>query len=123
MPVARHSLQHLRRKTFVLRAENESVARFERRFRVSARARRFHNEGPRVAQRREALVDIDMRAHFGQRVVIEAGATHGLQADVESERLHQVERAPGVGAQANDVARIRRNLGLDEDDVKHGALL
>jgi len=33
--------------------------------------------------------------------------------------FNQVERCPSVGAQANDIARVRRNFRLEQNNIKH----
>ena len=37
----------------------------------------------------------------------------------EPKRLHQMERGTSRETKAADIARVRWNLGLDQDDVKH----
>ena len=39
---------------------------------------------------------------------------------LEPQRPHQMQLRAGIGAQADGVARVGRNLGADEDDVEHG---
>jgi hypothetical protein len=34
-----------------------------------------------------------------------------------------MQGAAGVGCQANDVARVGWNFGVDEDDVKHASIV
>jgi hypothetical protein len=53
-------------------------------------------------------------------MVIKACTSHVLVIHRKSQGLHQVQRAAGVGRQADHVARIGRDFGLNEDDVKHG---
>jgi hypothetical protein len=40
----------------------------------------------------------------------------------KSEGLDQVQAASGDGAQADYVARIGRDLGLEQDDIEHGGV-
>ena len=82
---------------------------------------------PRVADReparpadalhafRKALPDL----HVRELLIVQARAAHGLLVDVEAERRDQVQARAGVGAQADHVAGVRRDLGLVQDDVKH----
>jgi hypothetical protein len=50
--------------------------------------------------------------------VVESGALELAIVDSKAERLDEVERAARRGAEARDVPRVRRDLGLDEDDVQ-----
>ena len=52
-------------------------------------------------------------------VVVQPRALQQAVLHREAERLHEVQRAAGVRRQADHVARVRRDLGLDEDDVEH----
>ncbi len=60
--------------------------------------------------------------HFDGReiVIVEPGSLQALVVQAESQRFHQVQRRAGVRAQADHIARIRRNLGLEQHDVEHG---
>ena len=71
--------------------------------------------GQRGARRREVVVHV----HGGQFVVVEAGAAHRLAVQAKSQRLHQVQLTTGVGREPNQVAGVRRNLRLEDDDVEH----
>lgn len=55
----------------------------------------------------------------GEFVIIQPGATQLPIVELETQRLHQMQVNAGVGAEANNVAGIRRNLWLIEDDVEH----
>ena len=59
---------------------------------------------------------LDDPGHFP---VIEPGATHAGRVESESERVNQMQRRPDVGAKADHIARIRRNLRLIQDQVEH----
>jgi len=52
-------------------------------------------------------------------MVIEPGAPHFRRIQVESQRPDQMQRRADIGAQPDDVAGIRRNFGLIEDQVEH----
>ncbi len=123
MLLARHEIEHARCQALVLGAEEEGIPGSEGHFGIGVRASGLHDEWPSTGQRRETLVDVDMRAHVSHCVVIETGAAHRLETDVEADRLHQVQGAARVGAQADDVARVGRDLRLDEHDVEHERLL
>lgn len=53
-------------------------------------------------------------------VIVQAGASELLVAEVEAERLDQVQARAGVGAQANHIARVGRNFRLKQDDIEDG---
>ncbi len=63
---------------------------------------------------------VGVAAHVGVLVVVQPGAPHQLVVHGKAQRLDQVQRAAGVRAQADHVARVRRDFGVDEDDVEHG---
>ena len=52
-------------------------------------------------------------------MVIEAGAAQGLVVDVETQWLDKVQLGARIGAQADHVAGVGRNLGLVKDDGDH----
>ncbi|MNR67286.1 hypothetical protein D3C85_1911990 [compost metagenome] len=52
-------------------------------------------------------------------MVIQAGAAQALIVHLEAQRFDQVQLAAGIGAQADDVAGVRRNLGLEQNDMEH----
>lgn len=58
----------------------------------------------------------------GEFVVIEAGPAQVLVAEVEAERLDEMQFGAGIGAHADDVAGIGRNFRMDEDDGEHGTV-
>ena len=61
-----------------------------------------------------------MHLHRHELVIVQPRTAHPGVIDGKAQRLDQVQRATGVGAQANDIARVGRNFWLDENDVKHG---
>jgi hypothetical protein len=50
--------------------------------------------------------------------IVHAGAFEMPVRDLESERFDQVQLGSGGGAEACDVARIRWDLGLEQDDAE-----
>ncbi len=64
-----------------------------------------------------------MPVHHGELAVIEPGAPDRASIELESERLDQMQSAAGIGAQTDDVAGIRWNLWLVQDDLKHRAIV
>lgn len=63
-----------------------------------------------------------MALERGILMVIQPRATQALVIQFEADGFDQVQVAAAVGAQANDVAGIRRNFWLKKDDVKHARL-
>lgn len=53
-------------------------------------------------------------------MIIQSGAAQAFVVQLESQRFDQVQLAATVGAQADNVAGVRRNFRLIEYDVKHG---
>ena len=60
-----------------------------------------------------------MYTHIGVFVIIQAGAAQLFVIQLETERADQVQLRSSVGAQANNVAGVGRNLGLIQDYIKH----
>jgi hypothetical protein len=56
-------------------------------------------------------------------VVIQPGAAQQPVFHVEAQRLDQVQGAAGVGRQADHVAGVGRDLGVDEHDAEHGRIV
>jgi hypothetical protein len=52
-------------------------------------------------------------------VIVEARAPDARLVELEAERMHEVQRRADVGAEPDHIARVRRYLGLEQDDVKH----
>ena len=51
--------------------------------------------------------------------VVQPRPLHRLVADVEAQRLHQMEPGPGGGAGPGHVAGIGVDLGLHQHDIEH----
>ena len=60
-------------------------------------------------------MDPDLR----ERIVIQSRAAQSFVLDVEAERLHEVQCAAGIGAQADHVAGFGGNLRLEEHHIEH----
>lgn len=80
---------------------------------------RFHRKQPRISKCTQALTKICVDFDGREVVIIEPRSLQTLVVEAKPQRLHQVERRARVGAQANGIAGIRRNLRLEEHDVKH----
>ena len=101
-----------------LRTEQQRIARQEIRRRVAARTIGLEGVEPRVGQAVATNAQRRPDPHRGEFAVIETGAAQAGIIEGETQRFDQVQRAAGVGAEPDDVARVRRNLGFVEDDVK-----
>ncbi len=53
-----------------------------------------------------------MHLHRRQFVVIKAGALHFARIERKTQRLDQMQIGAGVGAEADDIARVRREFRL-----------
>lgn len=60
-----------------------------------------------------------MNPHVGELGVIHAGALQLLLRQIEAERPHQVQAAAGIGREAHDIAGVRGDFRLVEDDIEH----
>ena len=67
------------------------------------------------------MLEVDVLSNVDEVPVVDTGAPHAVLVDAKPERPDQVERRRGRGAQARDVARVRGDLRLDEDDVEGDA--
>ena len=63
-----------------------------------------------------------MHQHASPLVVVQPGTPQARIIQFEAQRPYQVECGPGVGSQADDIARVRRNFGRNQHDVKHESL-
>ena len=61
-----------------------------------------------------------MLAHHCPFVVVEAGTPQARLVQLESQRTDEVQNAAGVGAKPYNVAGVRGDFRLIEDDVEHG---
>ena len=61
--------------------------------------------------------------YAGELVVIQPGAFYASIVPGKSQGIDEVQSGTGIGAQANYVARVGRNLGTVQDDVEHGEML
>jgi CBS domain-containing protein len=71
---------------------------------------------------REAAVEAVMHPNVRERVVVKTGPAQAALIEPEAERPDQVQPCAGVGTEADDVARVRRDLGFVKRDVENGAV-
>ncbi len=60
-----------------------------------------------------------MPMHGGVFVVIEPRSAQQLVVHRKTQRLDEMQLAAGVGGQADHVAGVGRDFGVDENDAKH----
>jgi hypothetical protein len=65
------------------------------------------------------MLPAGMALNPGQVMVVEAGSFQSRVGELEPQRLNQVQDGAGIGAQADDIAGIWRNLRLIQNHVKH----
>lgn len=106
-------------KTAGLGAKQQGIASAEGRRIIAGVAARGDGEDPVGPHRFPPLFEAVILLHPGQLVIIEPGAARPRTVQLEAERMDQVQRSAGIGCQTNDVAGVRRDLRLKEDDVKH----
>src|SRR4029077_706578 len=100
--------------------EEQGIAALKARRAVRGLAARLDAEEPGARYRLEEGSDARVHPHRRELLVVEARTTHGAGGELEAERLHEMKRCTGVGCEADDIARVGRNLGLVQHDVKHG---
>ena len=114
-------LAHGLRQAAALGAEQQGVA-VAVVHRVAA-ARAAGGNAEQAARCNGAAEGVQMGVHrdIGEFVIVEAGAAQARVVELEAQRFDEMQPRAGVGAQANDVARVGRDLRLEEDDVeRHG---
>src|SRR5690606_5059612 len=68
----------------------------------------------------EAAVQTGVGLYPGVFVIIQPGTAQPLVIQLETQWLDQMQLAAGIGAQTDDVARVGRDLGLEQGDMEHG---
>ena len=66
---------------------------------------------------------VGVAQHGRVLVVVQARAAHVLVFHREAQRFDQMQGATGVGRQADDIARVGWDFGVDEDDVEHAPIV
>ena len=54
-------------------------------------------------------------------MIIQAGSAEFFIFPTKAQRLYKMEFGTGIGAKSNDVAGVRRNFRLVENDVKYSS--
>jgi hypothetical protein len=106
-------------------AEDQPVAALPRDIGERALGARGEGEASRRVRPGAADERLPRRvpSHARVLVIVQPGALQLLVVHREAERFDQVQRAAGVGGQPDHVAGVRRDLGVDEDDVEHRLLM
>jgi hypothetical protein len=63
-------------------------------------------------------IGVDTQIHHGP--VIQSGPANRFLADVEAQRLNQMEAAAGSGAGAGNIAAVLRDLRFYKHNIQHG---
>ncbi len=119
MSVGRHSIEDLRRQASSFRSKHQRVAGPECGVGIGVLGACFDAVHPHSAQLGEAGVEVIMHVHRGQLGVVEPRTSHLAACQLEAEWLHEVQRTPSIRAEADRIARVGRNLGSEQNYVKH----
>src|SRR5690606_1175924 len=106
------------RQPSCLGAEGERIARLVPHL-VVARGTARGDCKPSTPHRTQARFERIPDSYRRELRVIHARPAHCLLADIESERTNQMEVRARIRAHADDVAGVRRNFRLEENDVEH----
>src|ERR1019366_2757146 len=66
----------------------------------------------------EEVLEVDVLADVHEVPVVDPGTAHAVVVDAETQRADEVHGGGRGGAEAGDVARVGRDLRLDEDHVE-----
>ena len=112
------------RQAFGLASEDQKIAGPEMNIVVSALRFCGEEKETRVRfARPPQVVERIPELQFDFLPVIEAGPFQGAIVDGKPERLHQMQRRTGGQAEPANVAGIRRDFRLDEDDVEGNGVM
>ncbi len=115
----REPSQHGVRQAAGLRPEQQGIAIAEGRGIKAHLPTCGDCEDPAGLYRFPPLFEAVILLHPGQLVIVESGAARPRAVQLETERMDQMERRPGVGRQTNNITRVRRDFRFIKDDVKH----
>jgi len=62
---------------------------------------------------------VAMHADRGEFGIVHARTPQPVLAELEAERLYQMQPSAGVGAEPDDVAGVRRDFRVNQDDLEH----
>ena len=113
-------MQHGLGQAARLRPEEESIARFVSHVGIALRTAGGDGEEARRLHRGHEGLKVRVFVDARHLVIVEARAFHPRFRELETQRVDQVQRGARIGAQAYDIARIRRYLRLVQHDAEHG---
>ena len=64
-----------------------------------------------------------MSRHVGEFTIVQPGPAKLFIIEIEAQRADKMQSYARVGTKANDVARVRRNFGLEENDGEHRPII
>ena len=64
-----------------------------------------------------------MSSDFGEFTIIQSRPAKLLVVEIEAQPADKVQSYTRVGTKANDVARVRRNFGLEKNDGEHRPII
>lgn len=102
-----------------LRSEKQNIAGLVGDVGVRTRGVRGVREHPRGAESRPGRWQVPVHGDGRQIVVVQAGPFELGLGHVEPERAYQVQLASGAGHQANGIAGVLGDAGLEEHQSKH----
>ena len=94
------------------------VARPQIGLQVRARPDRAEEAQSRVRMGVDEVRNVEVLLEVHEVPIIEAGATHRVLVDPESEASDEVERGLRRRGETGNVPRVLRDFGLDEDDTE-----
>src|SRR3569832_2156304 len=119
----RHGVEQFLRQTACLRPQHQRVPCLIMHVAITRAAARGAGEQALRLHGDDEIVEALVHLHARVLVVIQSRATQARVVELEAQLTDQVQRRAGIGAEANDVAGVGRELGLIEDDMKHGRIL
>ena len=105
-------ISDLRRQAATLRTKKEGIAALKLDLMEGLRAFGGEREQARLADTRQATVQIGVPFKRGVLVIIQARTAQTLVVQLEAQRFDQMQAAAGIGAEPDNVAGIRRNFRL-----------
>ena len=113
-------LQQRVRQTLGLGPEQQAVAFGIGHVGVALRAAGLYHPQPRSAYGSQAVRHGGVLGHASHLVIIQAGAAQARFVDLKAQLAYEVQPRASVGAEADGIARIGRDFGFVQQDVKHG---
>jgi len=117
--IRHHAGENAGRQTARLRTEQKCIA--TNKFRVEERPRslRGQRKYARILQFRQAVSKIVVFFDGRHLPIIEAGAADSSLVHNEAQRVHEMQSRSDVGTKSDDIARVRRDFRLIQDQMEH----